>query len=257
MTSTIRWSHKKPCRRRLPLPRLPSLTNYGSRSLLCQRHSSRPYKASPGLESTRIQVLTHMPGFVSCRRIEKYLRQEEVSGEEQSDGEGDIVLSGATYTWPRDADIPGPTGKDGASLASSVAPTPKATFSLAGLNIRFPHGKLSLICGRLGSGKSLLLAGLLGEADLLTGHVECPRSAANAMRPQQGLVHDADHIPRDDQWIIPGMVGYVPQQAWLQNASIKDNIVFSSPWSESRYRAVLEACSLVSDLEILEDGDET
>ena len=66
---------------------------------------------------------------------------------------------------------------------------------------------------------------------------------------------DAD-VP-DDEWIVPSMVGYVPQQAWLQNASIKDNIVFSSPWNEQRYQEVLRACSLGTDLQILEDGDET
>ena len=32
------------------------------------------------------------------------------------------------------------------------------------------------------------------------------------------------------EWILPNMVAYVPQQAWLQNASIKENIIFSSPW---------------------------
>ena len=62
---------------------------------------------------------------------------------------------------------------------------------------------------------------------------------------------------RPDKWIIPEMVAYVPQQAWLQNASIKDNIIFSSPFDEERYRQVLEACSLLTDLEILEDGDQT
>jgi ABC-type multidrug transport system fused ATPase/permease subunit len=50
---------------------------------------------------------------------------------------------------------------------------------------------------------------------------------------------------------------YVPQQAWLQNASIKENIIFSSPVDEERYQRVVEACSLTTDLQILEDGDET
>jgi ABC-type transport system involved in cytochrome bd biosynthesis fused ATPase/permease subunit len=119
------------------------------------------------------------------------------------------------------------------------------------LSLHFPKGQLSLICGRLGSGKSLLLAGLLGEADLLAGHVECPRSSPNAMasQTQEGI--------SEEDWVVPGMLAYVPQQAWLQNASIKDNIVFSSPWDERRYEAVLEACSLLSDLQILEDGDQT
>lgn len=61
----------------------------------------------------------------------------------------------------------------------------------------------------------------------------------------------------EDTWILEDLVAYVPQQAWLQNASIRDNIIFSSPWDADRYARVLDACSLLPDLEILEDGDQT
>jgi len=193
------------------------------------------------LPETFIQALQ---GFVSCRRIEKYLQQPDVDINIDYDGEGDIILANATFTWPRDQDNSSGSGP-------SAPPTPKHSFTLADLSLHFPKGQLSLICGRLGSGKSLLLAGLLGEADLLAGHVECPRSSPNAMasQTQEGI--------SQEEWVVPGMLAYVPQQAWLQNASIKDNIVFSSPWDEGRYEAVLEACSLLSDLQILEDGDQT
>jgi ABC-type multidrug transport system fused ATPase/permease subunit len=189
------------------------------------------------LPETFIQALQ---GFVSCRRIEKYMSLAEVPDVATFD-KGDIVLTNATYTWPQD---------DSAAGTKSIAPTPRPAFSLADLTLRFPEGKLSLICGRLGSGKSLLLAGLLGEADLVAGQALTPRSAPNTMTRSGTKILDED-------WIIPEMVAYVPQQAWLQNASIKDNIVFSSPWNAERYAAVLEACSLLTDLEILEDGDGT
>ncbi|KAE8542519.1 hypothetical protein D1P53_001298 [Cryptococcus gattii VGV] len=196
------------------------------------------------IPETFIQALQ---GFVSCRRIEKYLCLDEVAAIEENDGESDIVLSSATFAWPRDETAF--TNELAINAVSNVA-TPKTAFTLADLNLRFPKGKLSLICGRLGSGKSLLLAGLLGEADLLTGHVVCPRSAPDAMSKRSAKLPE-------DIWIIPNMVAYVPQQAWLQNASIKENIVFSSPWDAERYQQVIEACSLLNDLDILEDGDET
>ncbi|WOO81435.1 ATP-dependent bile acid permease [Vanrija pseudolonga] len=183
-----------------------------------------------------------LQGFVSCRRIEKYLSLAEVSNVEPFDG-GDIVLVNATLTWPKDDSSSG-SGK------KSTAPTPRPDFSLADLSLRFPEGKLSLICGRLGSGKSLLLSGLLGEADLVAGQMVVPRSEPDAMSL-------FDNKVQDDEWIVPSLVAYVPQQAWLQNASIKDNIIFSSPWNAARYDAVIAACSLTTDLEILEDGDET
>ena len=48
-----------------------------------------------------------------------------------------------------------------------------------------------------------------------------------------------------------------PRQAWLVNDTIKQNILFSSPWDEQRYQGVLKACALERDMEVFEDGDET
>ena len=45
--------------------------------------------------------------------------------------------------------------------------------------------------------------------------------------------------------------------AWLQNASIRDNILFGLPCIEKRYKETLKACALDKDLSILEDGDMT
>lgn len=168
-----------------------------------------------------------LQGFVSCKRIEKYLNFAEVDQRPRT-AHGDIVLNDATFAWPRD------------DSDTSVG------FTLSDLSLRFPKGQLSLICGRLGSGKSLLLNGLLGEADLVKGDVDCPRSRPDAMATCPA-----------GKWVVPDMVAYVPQQAWLQNASIRDNIVFSSPFDQLRYDQVLEACSLLPDLAIMEDGDQT
>lgn len=66
----------------------------------------------------------------------------------------------------------------------------------------------------------------------------------------------SDSITKEN-WIVPSLTAYVPQTAWLQNDSIKKNILFGLPDDEERYRQTLEACSLLTDLDILEDGDET
>lgn len=52
-------------------------------------------------------------------------------------------------------------------------------------------------------------------------------------------------------------MAYVPQQAWIQNATLKDNILFGSPLDEARYQQVLEACALLPDLQLLPGGDLT
>ena len=52
-------------------------------------------------------------------------------------------------------------------------------------------------------------------------------------------------------------MAYVPQQAWIQNSSLRHNIVFGQERREAWYQRVVEACALQPDLEILPAGDET
>ncbi|XP_050957855.1 multidrug resistance-associated protein 1 isoform X2 [Labeo rohita] len=100
--------------------------------------------------------------------------------------------------------------------------------TLKRINVRIPEGALVAVVGHVGSGKSSLLSALLGE-----------------MHKQEGSVS------------IKGSVAYVPQQAWIQNATLKDNILFGREAKESWYQKVVEACALLPDLEILPGGDST
>lgn len=52
-------------------------------------------------------------------------------------------------------------------------------------------------------------------------------------------------------------MAYVPQQAWIQNATLRDNILFGHGYNERKYRSVLDACALTPDLEVLPGGDMT
>lgn len=54
-----------------------------------------------------------------------------------------------------------------------------------------------------------------------------------------------------------GSVAYVPQQAWIQNATLKDNILFGQAPNEEKYQNALEVCALKTDLEVLPGGDQT
>lgn len=56
---------------------------------------------------------------------------------------------------------------------------------------------------------------------------------------------------------IQGSVAYVPQEAWIQNLTVKDNILFGSKYVEKKYRRVIQACALLPDLAILSAGDNT
>jgi hypothetical protein len=218
-----------------------------------------------------------LQGFVSCRRIEKYMRAAEVSAVDNPLEGVDISLNSATITWPRDRAPEGLEGQGSGQVtaAPSAPATPKAEFTLSDLNLNFPHGELSLICGRLG-----VLITSHSEAD---GQVPERHSCFSVYlaKPMFSPVRSSALGRLRTPWTIsikrlqlktgssrtcvvsrasftsPDISAYVPQQAWLQNATIKDNIVFSSPWDEERYERVLDACSLRSDLAILEDGDQT
>ena len=88
---------------------------------------------------------------VSLRRIETYLIGAEVApvlpAEEQ---DSTIALQNATVTWPQDR-------VRSASNAPSTASTPRTKFVLMDVSVTFPQRELTLICGKLGSGKTLLL----------------------------------------------------------------------------------------------------
>ncbi|BFZ62919.1 hypothetical protein YB2330_004031 [Saitoella coloradoensis] len=200
-------------------------------------------------------VVEALQAWTSLKRIQRFLHSAEIEdapvGDKKliddtssvSDPERfwaahePIVVKDATITWPSDN-----------ALESVTDATP--TFSLKDINAEFPRGALSLIFGHTGAGKTLMLLGLLGEADVTDGSVSLPPADSNAFE------HGEDPIA-PAKWIIPGAKAYVPQTAWLLNDSIRSNILFGLPYDEKRYDAVVNACALTRDLEILEDGDLT
>ena len=52
-------------------------------------------------------------------------------------------------------------------------------------------------------------------------------------------------------------MAYVPQQAWIRNATVRDNILFGKTYNPALYEHVIENCALGPDLEILPGGDMT
>lgn len=53
---------------------------------------------------------------------------------------------------------------------------------------------------------------------------------------------------------LQGSLAFVPQQAWIQNATLRDNILFGTPHEEKAFEKVIEACALAPDLKLLPGG---
>ncbi|EFR00574.1 hypothetical protein MGYG_09020 [Nannizzia gypsea CBS 118893] len=164
---------------------------------------------------------------VSAARIQEHLESNERE---------DIIQPGPCVEF-KDADIAWPSTEFNSK-----------SFSLEGLNLAFPPGELSVICGKTGTGKSLLLAAIIGEADLLRGHIASPKQNKTISGTDQPLL---------DTWTTPTAIAYVGQVPWIENASVKDTILYGLPYHRQRYARVLHACALDQDIAMLPDGDMT
>jgi len=121
-------------------------------------------------------------------------------------------------------------GKELADAAKDDADAPYVWGgpTLTDINLDVKKGDLVMVTGRVGSGKSSLLAALLGEINRLEGNVS-----------------------------RAGHMAYVPQSCWIRNATLKDNVTFSMPFDEARFNATLKACALDTDIKILPAGADT
>ncbi|KAJ0229417.1 ABC transporter type 1 [Hirschfeldia incana] len=149
--------------------------------------------------------------IISLERLDSYMMSRELSSEavERSTGcDGSIAVEvrDGSFSWDDEDNVP----------------------ALRDINFRVSKGELTAIVGTVGSGKSSLLASVLGEMHRITGQVS-----------------------------VCGSTGYVAQTSWIQNGTVLDNILFGLPMVREKYNEVLSVCCLEKDLEMMEFGDQT
>ncbi|GAB9467839.1 Multidrug resistance-associated protein 1 [Globisporangium polare] len=96
------------------------------------------------------------------------------------------------------------------------------------ISLTVTRGEFVVVHGKVGSGKSSFCSALLGD-----------------MVKRHGAVY------------VGGSVAYCSQQPWIQNLTIRDNILFGKAYEKRKYDKVLDACGLVADLAKLVAGDQT
>ncbi|OCK82842.1 hypothetical protein K432DRAFT_402511 [Lepidopterella palustris CBS 459.81] len=198
--------------------------------------------------------------YSSIGRIQEFLMAEEArdDAEWDYDNKNAVVMKHADFTWERSPrhdmdDIPGKEPRSrkqvkdddkatvkakkdkdledkevGSSPDNSSTLTEEPPFKLQDINLTIGRNELLAVIGTVGSGKSSLLAALAGDMRRTTGEVTLGASRA-----------------------------FCPQYAWIQNASVKENIVFGKPFKSKWYNEVVDACALRPDFDMLPNGDQT
>ncbi|KAL8691451.1 MAG: hypothetical protein Q9218_003334 [Villophora microphyllina] len=193
--------------------------------------------------------------WVSIGRVQEFLLAEEQSDDFRWDMEGKnaVVMEHADFTWERtvtqQSDKNGPPTKkqkqaaekaekaaikagrssttgDGADSTSTL--TSSEPFQLHGMDFTLGRSELVAVIGSVGSGKSSLLAALAGDMRRTNGQITMGASRA-----------------------------FCPQYAWIQNATVRENIVFGTDYQRRWYEEVVDACALRPDLDMLPHGDMT
>ncbi|KAJ6886454.1 hypothetical protein NC651_026975 [Populus alba x Populus x berolinensis] len=101
--------------------------------------------------------------------------------------------------------------------------------TLSNINLDVPIGSLVAVVGSTGEGKTSLVSAMLGELPATS----------------------------DASVVVRGTVAYVPQVSWIFNATVRDNILFGSPFDSARYEKAIDVTALQHDLDLLPGGDLT
>ncbi|KAI0045217.1 P-loop containing nucleoside triphosphate hydrolase protein [Auriscalpium vulgare] len=183
-------------------------------------------------------IPTLIQAKVSLDRVDEFLHETELLDEfagpedeaarallsDASRFDEDVIgFENASFTWSTE------DASDGAATPSSR----KFTLRIDD-RLQFKRGAINLIIGPTGSGKTSLLMALLGEMHFVP------------LGPRSWY-----HLPRK------GGVAYAAQESWVQNETIRDNILFGAPYDEARYEKVVHQCGLKRDLSLFEAGDKT
>lgn len=176
--------------------------------------------------------------WTALNRIQEFLLEEEIKEqiEWNMDMENAIEIEHGSFTWervPSSAEesngkhLKARAEKQGAESADDSSEELEP-FKLTDITVSIKRDELVAVIGTVGSGKTSLLAALAGDMRLTDGKIRLGASRA-----------------------------YCPQYAWIQNTTVRNNIVFGKEYNEEWYNKVVDACALRPDFEVFPAGDKT
>ncbi|KAK4043033.1 ATP-binding cassette transporter YOR1 [Parachaetomium inaequale] len=184
----------------------------------------------------------------SLSRIQEFMLAEEREDEaiHKPDALNAVEMRDASFTWERtptqdsEGTVAGATAASGAKGEKDDGPAAASSeegstlaeeqepFKIQDLNFEVGRNELVAVIGSVGSGKTSLLAALAGD-----------------MRQTNGEV------------ILGASRAFCPQYAWIQNATVQENILFGKEMDKEWYADVIKACALQPDLDMLPNNDKT
>lgn len=176
---------------------------------------------------------------VAVDRLGEFLTMPENSRENSvsntKDGStGDslaIVVKESNFYWP--------------AQSSNKPSKIRATLPRFSLNVK--KGQLVAVVGPVGSGKSSVLNAILGEL------CHACQSWSEGGIGQNQTKHNVPVIGLYGKSVI----AYCQQIPWIMSGTVRENILFGLPFDPVAYRAVVGACALLPDLQLMDAGDAT
>ena len=221
------------------VPTAVSLCTFATYSLLLNRLTfARVYTSLALFNILRFPLMmvpraigNAVEAMLSVDRIGHYLASDEVTPLGPLRHEASISARNADLDWPApmeeektpQEDLAAPLLENDMEAGRSVDRT-----LLRGLTLDLRPGSLTAVIGETGSGKTGFLVSLLGETSIVGGSLD-----------------------------VQGSIAYCAQAAWIQNATVKENILFGAPFDQEKYDDVVFRAALEQDLKELKDGDET
>jgi len=170
--------------------------------------------------------------WVSVSRIQRFIQSPELATIEdefmpEAGDERAIVVKDVTCHWSSNPVLSPEGGRNTEEGAEDFS---GLIVALNGVDIEFQMGQLTCIIGAVGSGKSAFISMLAGELPLSKG----------ALKRRAGST-----------------IAYAPQDPWIMDGTVKENILLGLPYDAEFYNEVINACGLNVDLAQLRYGEET
>ena len=189
--------------------------------------------------------LARLRDFLAAEELTEYRQfvgQQQGQGGQQGGGGAAVRLQGLRATWGPQPPAPAATG---------------SAFTLQVGALAAPVGGITAVVGPIASGKSTLLAALLGDLHVQAGSVQVALSAEGGQAGEAGSSSSSSSSKGAAAAAAPPAIAYAAQQPFILNASLRDNILFGAALDAGRYALAVECCALAADFERLPAGDAT